>query len=88
MFIRKLIATSILASASLSAAYAGDIDVYFNHPVNAPAQQANLETKIIDFINSAQTSVDLAVYDLDLPGIANVLVAKKSSGFNGTLYYR
>ncbi|AIS58276.1 phospholipase D-like domain-containing protein (plasmid) [Vibrio coralliilyticus] len=80
MFIRKLIATSILASASLSAAYAGDIDVYFNHPVNAPAQQANLETKIIDFINSAQTSVDLAVYDLDLPGIANVLVAKKAQG--------
>lgn len=78
MLLRNLIVTSLLTSASFT--YSGDIDVYFNHPVNAPAKQANLETVITDFINSAQTSIDLAVYDLDLPGIANALVSAKNRG--------
>ncbi|WP_232365148.1 phospholipase D-like domain-containing protein [Salinimonas marina] len=64
----------------MPAALADDIQVYFNAQVNSPAVQANLETKIVDFINQSQHTLDVAVYDLDLPGIANAIVNAKQRG--------
>ncbi len=40
----------------------------------------NLEQVVIDAINSAQTSVDLAIQELRLPGIARALVARHQAG--------
>ena len=34
--------------------FADDIQVYFNHPVNKPAIQADLEDKIIELIEAAK----------------------------------
>jgi phosphatidylserine/phosphatidylglycerophosphate/cardiolipin synthase-like enzyme/DNA uptake protein ComE-like DNA-binding protein len=59
-------------------AVADDIQVFFNAPVNAPALQTNLETKIVGLIDSATTSIDIAVYDADLPAIADALVRAKN----------
>ncbi|WP_341504140.1 phospholipase D-like domain-containing protein [Gallaecimonas sp. GXIMD4217] len=61
-------------------AQAGDIDVYFNHPVNPPAVETNLEQVVIDVIDAASSSLDVAIYDLDLPGIANALKAARQRG--------
>lgn len=74
--------TALVAIAALitGPALADDIQVYFNHPVNAPAQQANLETKIVEVIDSATSTLDMAVYDLELPGIANAMVAALNRG--------
>lgn len=73
---------SIIALATLfsSFGHADDIKTYFNHQVNSPAVQANLENEIINVINSANQTLYMAVYDLDLPGIANAMVAAKSRG--------
>lgn len=57
---------------------AADIEVYFNHPVNAPAIETNLEDKIVTLIKSARKSLDIAVYDLDLPEIAKAMVFAKN----------
>ncbi len=59
---------------------ATDIEVYFNHPSNVPAVTSDLETVIIDFIDSANTSMDIAIYDLDMTSIANAIVAAKQRG--------
>lgn len=40
----------------------------------------NLEQLVIDAINSAQTSIDLAVQELRLPSVARALVARHQSG--------
>lgn len=40
----------------------------------------NLEQFIIDQINSAQTSVDMAIQELNLPNIAQALAQKKTAG--------
>jgi phosphatidylserine/phosphatidylglycerophosphate/cardiolipin synthase-like enzyme len=57
-----------------------DISVYFNQSVFAPAIQADLEQQIISFINTAQKSIDLAVYDFDLVPIAKAIVKKHKQG--------
>jgi phosphatidylserine/phosphatidylglycerophosphate/cardiolipin synthase-like enzyme len=82
MKINKLYMGLILSlSASVPhLSYADDIEVYFNHAVNPPAVQANLEHKIIDLINSANSSLYMAIYDLDLPNIANAMVSAKQRG--------
>ncbi|MET1079888.1 MAG: phospholipase D-like domain-containing protein [Pseudomonas sp.] len=61
-------------------AFAADIKTYFNHPSNTPAISADLQSVIIDYINTATTTVDVAVYDLDIDAIANALVAAKLRG--------
>jgi phosphatidylserine/phosphatidylglycerophosphate/cardiolipin synthase-like enzyme len=72
---------ALLVSSLLScASYADDIKVYFNHPVNSPAVQADLEAEIISVINAANHTLHMAVYDLDLPGIANAMAAAKARG--------
>jgi competence ComEA-like helix-hairpin-helix protein len=65
------------------------IQTYFNHNQKAhytdPYRQIkregdNLEKIIIDTINSAQVSVDLAVQELRLPLVAQALVKKQKTG--------
>lgn len=67
------------------------IQVYFNHNSKAnytdPYRQIkregdNLEKIIIDTINSAEVSVDLAVQELRLPLVAQALVKKQKAGVN------
>lgn len=76
----KLAMFAMGAVLAVNPATADDIKVYFNHDVNLPALKANLETEIVNLINSANTSLDMAIYDLDLPGIANAMVAAKNRG--------
>jgi phosphatidylserine/phosphatidylglycerophosphate/cardiolipin synthase-like enzyme len=61
-------------------AYAGDIDVYFNHPANAPAVTADLESVITGFIDGASSTVDIAIYDLDNEAIATALKNAQDRG--------
>ena len=70
----------LLLSLVSAMSYADDVEVYFNHVVNPPAVQANLEQKIIELIDSANSTLYMAIYDLDLPGIANAMVAAKQRG--------
>jgi len=65
------------------------IEVYFNHsPANVytePYRQKtrlgdNLEQMIIDQINQAEYSIDIAVQEWRLPNIAKALVAKQKAG--------
>ena len=75
------LATSTFLALGLSTpVFADDVEVYFNHPVNTPAVQANLETKIVDLIDSANSTLHMAVYDLDLAGIATAMVNAKNRG--------
>ncbi len=57
-----------------------DVRVYFNHSVNPPAIKSDLEARIIDVIDSANDTLFMAVYDLDLPGIANAMARAKARG--------
>lgn len=70
----------LIFSVFSACSIADDVEVYFNHKVNAPAIQSNLEQKIIDLINTSTTTLYMAVYDLDLPGIANAMVSAKERG--------
>lgn len=65
------------------------IQVYFNHnqassyedPYRHIKRQGdNLEQHIIDAINEAQSTVDLAVMQFRLPNVAKALIAKHASG--------
>jgi phosphatidylserine/phosphatidylglycerophosphate/cardiolipin synthase-like enzyme len=79
----SLSALSLSVALSLgfsSSAFADDIKVYFNAPVNAPATQDNLEQRMIDLIDSATYTLDMAYYDLDLPGVAQAMVNAKNRG--------
>jgi len=73
---------SLAAFIVSSAVFSDDIIVYFNHPVYEPGEQANLEDKIIEVIESANSSIDIAVYDLDLADIAQALADAKNNGIN------
>lgn len=77
--LKKITTLAIAIGLSLPA-IADDVKVYFNAPVNPPAIQANLEQEIINLINSANSTLDIAVYDIDLPGIANAIVAAQNRG--------
>lgn len=65
------------------------IQVYFNYSqanrYDEPYRDQNrlgdnLEQVIIDTINRAQTSIDVAIHELNLPGIAQALVRKQQQG--------
>lgn len=75
---RALVSVFLLGTVSVT--HADDIQVYFNHPVNPPALQSNLEHRIIDVIDSAQSQLWMAIYDLDLPGIAYAMRDAKARG--------
>lgn len=81
MKLSTIVKTCILGTSLLSSqVLADDIKVYFNHDVDLPAIKANLEDEIISFIDGANSTLYMAVYDLDLPGIANAMVAAKNRG--------
>ncbi|MDH6072915.1 phospholipase D-like domain-containing protein [Chrysosporum ovalisporum CS-1034] len=65
------------------------VKVYFNHSqaskYKEPHRQQirlgdNLEQQIIDAISQAQTTVDVAIYELRLPKISQALVEKQKAG--------
>ncbi|MGK7889348.1 MAG: phospholipase D-like domain-containing protein [Leptolyngbyaceae cyanobacterium] len=65
------------------------IQVYFNYSQASRYDEPyrdqtrpgdNLEQVIIDTINRAQGSIDLAIHELNLPGIAQALAAKQRDG--------
>ena len=74
--------SSFLATPSLSS---GTIDVYFNHPVDVTfAQTQNavnlgntLDTKLISYINTCQSTLDIAIY--------NSYSSSASSGIAGAI---
>lgn len=76
--IKTALFLTVLSASSF--AFADDVKVYFNHPVNSPAVQSDLEKEIIKVLDSANKTLDIAVYDLDLPNIADAMVAAKKRG--------
>lgn len=67
----------------------GSIRVYFNHDQSGnftePYRQktrsgTDLGAKLIDSINSAQSQIDIAVQEFQLPHVAQALVAKSAAG--------
>lgn len=65
------------------------VKVYFNHNQAAKYEDPyrhlmrkgdNLEQQIIDVINQAQSTIDLAVMEFRLPNVAKALIAKHSKG--------
>lgn len=74
----------------------GKINVYFNFPVDnsvaIPGNEAkgniNFEEKLIERINAANYSVDLALYSFqDKPNIASALIAAKNRGVKVRVVY-
>ncbi|MYL49901.1 competence protein ComEA [Halobacillus litoralis] len=67
---------------------AGSINVYFNKCAyddyatsgNEANYNVNLEDRLIHRINQATTSIDLATYEINLPGIIDALMAKAAEG--------
>ncbi len=68
----------------------GAINVYFNKCVDVSYASAgneanynvNLETRLIERLNQATTSIDFATYELNLPGIVDTLIAKAAEGID------
>lgn len=74
----------------------GTINVYFNFPVdttvaipgNAANGNVNFAQKLIERINSATYSIDLALYSFsDLPDVANAIIAAKNIGVKVRVVY-
>ncbi|QAS54463.1 competence protein ComEA [Halobacillus litoralis] len=67
---------------------AGSINVFFNKCAdeqyatsgNEANYNVNLEDRLIHRINQATTSIDLATYEINLPGIIDALMAKAAEG--------
>jgi len=58
-------------------------DVYFTDPltINDPNNPAgSIEEKLIQFINTARTSIHIASFEFDLPRVADALIAAKARG--------
>ncbi|MBF2064202.1 MAG: DUF655 domain-containing protein [Calothrix sp. C42_A2020_038] len=65
------------------------IQVYFNHSETSEYQEAyrdkkrlgdDLEKQIVDTVKSAKSSVDIAVQELRLPGVAQAIVSQHQAG--------
>ncbi len=74
----------------------GTINVYFNFPVdttvamtgNAATGNVNFAQKLIERINAATYSIDMAVYSFaDLPDVANAIIAAKNRGVKVRVVY-
>lgn len=74
----------------------GTINVYFNFPVdttvsipgNAAKGNINFPQKLIERINSATYSIDMALYSFaDLPDVASALIAAKNRGVKIRVVY-
>ncbi len=77
-------APEVLSSVSTSS---GAINVYFNKSALTGYQQGtlanhnvNLEDRFVARVNAANTSIDLATYELNLPGIIDALLARAAAG--------
>ncbi len=66
------------------------INVYFNkwadttiaYPYNKANYNINLENKLIHRIENAKSSVDLAVYEINLPRLVNAMIKKAAEGID------
>jgi len=61
----------------------GWYDIYFTtprYPDKPSYHQGGLDTQLVAFINSAQTTVDIAAYDFDLENVANALAEAVGRG--------
>lgn len=74
----------------------GTINVYFNFPVdttvaipgNAAKGNVSFAQKLIERINAASYSIDLALYSFsDLPDVANAIIAAKNRGVKVRVVY-
>jgi phosphatidylserine/phosphatidylglycerophosphate/cardiolipin synthase-like enzyme len=67
---------------------AGAINVYFNKsaltqfatPGNTANYNVNLENRLLNRINEATESIDIATYEINLPNVVNALIEKAASG--------
>jgi phosphatidylserine/phosphatidylglycerophosphate/cardiolipin synthase-like enzyme len=67
---------------------AGAINVYFNKsaltqfatPGNSANYNVNLENRLLNRINEATESIDIATYEINLPNVVNALVEKAAAG--------
>jgi phosphatidylserine/phosphatidylglycerophosphate/cardiolipin synthase-like enzyme len=84
------------ATTSSSNPSVGTINVYFNFsvdttvaiPGNAAKGNVSFEQKLLERINGADYSIDMAVYSFDgLPNIANALIAAKNRGVKIRVVY-
>jgi phosphatidylserine/phosphatidylglycerophosphate/cardiolipin synthase-like enzyme len=68
----------------------GAINVYFNKsaltqfatPGNTANYHINLENRLLNRINSATESIDIATYEINLPNVVDALIEKASTGVN------
>jgi phosphatidylserine/phosphatidylglycerophosphate/cardiolipin synthase-like enzyme len=66
----------------------GAINVYFNKsaltqfatPGNSANYNVNLENRLINRINEATESIDIATYEINLPNVVNALIEKAAAG--------
>ena len=61
----------------------GWYDVYFTtprYPDKPDYHQGGLDTQLVAFINSAQKTIDIAIYDFDLENVANALAEAAGRG--------
>lgn len=63
----------IMASTAASAASISNFSVCFS-------PSGGCDTKLVSFIKAAHTSIDIAIYDLTLPNLAQAIVAQKTAG--------
>jgi len=65
-----------------------EINIYFNKdadtsyafPNNKANFKVNLEDKLLNRINQANSTIDIAVYEINLPRIVNALISRASAG--------
>ena len=61
----------------------GWYDIYFTtprYPDKPDYHQGGLDTQLVAFINSAQKTIDIAIYDFDLENVANALAEAAGRG--------
>src|SRR5215831_2843295 len=67
----------ITVPTPITGALPAAFQVYFTSPIypdRDPAKHTpSLDAKLTDFINTAQQSVDIAIYQLDLPNVTKAL---------------
>lgn len=87
MIFKNLLLLSFTLPLSLQAS--DKIRAYFNHNESTSYTEPyrgitrsgdNLEQIIVDTIQSARSSLDIAIYDIDLPKVAQAIVARSKAG--------
>ncbi|TCP31821.1 phospholipase D-like protein [Scopulibacillus darangshiensis] len=68
----------------------GSINAYFNKPSDSSHQtnggganaKINLETRLIDRIHQARSSIDIAIYEINLPNTVEAIIDKAAQGID------